>query len=289
MRVLVRRRIGTLQGCRRLQLRLILPNKLLRRRSTRQRLFKATEPQQPPHTLVLWSTTRRKRRNLSFFVSADIEHCVKSTRRRWVQSRPDVPSIWPVKIGTNLSKKEILDLESAGFQLPQRIVISPRRLFNMDELPFDLSSYPTLASPNDYPKTRSGKIIHRNKNAPTTKHANNCASYLTLKGHLHKVTMILHLGFGCIVTLDSGAPPKFEQYLITIGSFPKCSCQYFKDMATKSLDKRGQWANCKHLYFVFTVIGRLDSNRDAFIHAPSFSFNEVKRILESGILTNRIP
>jgi hypothetical protein len=67
------------------------------------------------------------------------------------------------------------------------------------------------------------------------------------------------------------------------------SCQYFKDMAIKALGKCGQWANYKHLYFVFTVIGSLDSDRDAFIHAPSFSFNEVKRILESDILANRIP
>jgi hypothetical protein len=60
-------------------------------------------------------------------------------------------------------------------------------------------------------------------------------------------------------------------------------------MATKFLGKCGQWANYKHLYFVFIVIGSLDSDRDAFIHVPSFSFNEVKRILESGILANRIP
>jgi hypothetical protein len=173
-----------------------------------------------------------------FFYNNDIKRCVKGTRRKWIQSRPDIPSIWPVKIGTNLSKKEILDLESAGFQLPQRAVISPRRLFGMEELPFDLSSYFTPASPDDYPKTRSDKIIRRNNNAPTTKHANNFASSFTLKGHLRKVTMIPHPGFGCIVILDSRAPPKIEQYLITIGSFSECPCPYFKDMATKSLGKR---------------------------------------------------
>jgi hypothetical protein len=101
--------------------------------------------------------------------------------------------------------------------------------------------------------------------------------------------MILHPRFGCIVILDSKVPPKVQQYLITIGSFPECSCLYFKDMATKSLGKRGQWAICNHLYFVLTIIGNLDSYRDAFIHAPSFSFNEVKPILESGILANCIP
>jgi hypothetical protein len=101
--------------------------------------------------------------------------------------------------------------------------------------------------------------------------------------------MISHPGFGCIIILDSEVQPKVQQYMITIDSFPECSCKYFKDMATKSLDKRGQWENCKHFYFVFTVIGSLDSDRDAFIHAPSFSFNEVKQVLESSILANRIP
>jgi hypothetical protein len=158
----------------------------------------------------------------------------------------------------------------------------------MEELLSDLSSYPIPTSPDHHPKTRSGKNIRRNKNAPTIKHANNCASSPTLKGHHRQVTMILHLGFGCIIILDSGVPPKVQQYMITIGSFLECSCEYFKDMVAKSLEKRGQWANCKHLYFVFTVLGSLDSNRDAFIHAPSFSFNELKQVLESGILINRI-
>ena len=45
-----------------------------------------------------------------------------------------------------------------------------------------------------------------------------------------------------------------------------------------------QWANCKHLYYLFTVVCGLDSELDTFIHAASFSFNEVKRILEGGLL-----
>jgi hypothetical protein len=224
-----------------------------------------------------------------FFCNDDIEHCIKGTRRKWVQSRPDIPSIWPVKIGTNLSTKEILDLESVGFQLPQRAVISVRRLFGMEELPFNLASFPTPASLHEFQKTRPCKSIRRNNNAPTTKYANNYASSLTLKIHIRKVTMIPHPGYGCIVTLDSGAPPKVQQYLITIGTFHECSCEYFKDMATKSLGKHGGWASCKHLYFVFIVIGSLKSERDAFIYAPSFSFNEVKQILEIGILAYRIP
>ena len=91
------------------------------------------------------------------------------------------------------------------------------------------------------------------------------------------------------MTVNSGSSPKVEQYLITIGTFPECICPSFKDMATKSLGKHGRWASCKHLYFVFSVIGSLELESDTFMHAPTFSFNEVKQILESGILAYRIP
>jgi hypothetical protein len=46
-----------------------------------------------------------------------------------------------MKLGTNLTKKEILALENAGFHLPQHVVIFPRRLFNGD-IPIDMASYP---------------------------------------------------------------------------------------------------------------------------------------------------
>jgi hypothetical protein len=114
-----------------------------------------------------------------------------------------------VKLGTNLTKKEILALEHAGFHLPQRAVISPRRLFGGD-IPIDVALYPTPPFPDDHPKARLGKNIRRNKKAPTTKYANNCASALTLKAHVRQITMIPHLEYGCIITLDSGIPPNIQ-------------------------------------------------------------------------------
>jgi hypothetical protein len=93
-----------------------------------------------------------------FFYNDDIERCVKGLRRRWVKSRPDVPDIWPVKLGTNLTKKEILALEHTGCHLPQRAVISPRRLFGGDIL-VDVASYPTPLFLDNHPKARPGKNI----------------------------------------------------------------------------------------------------------------------------------
>jgi hypothetical protein len=224
---------------------------------------------------MMFNSQKKKEELMEFFFhNNDIEWCMKGSKRRWIKSKPDVPNIWPVKLSTNLTKKEILALENFGFHLLQRAVISPRRLFSGD-IPVDVASYPTPPFPNDHPKARSGKNIQRNKKAPTTKHANNCASVLILKAHVRQITMILHLGYGCIITLVSGIPPNIQQYMITIGTFPDCSCPYFKEMVSTVLGKRGQWANYKHLYFIFTVICRLDAGVDDFIHAPSFSFNEV--------------
>lgn len=53
-----------------------------------------------------------------FFCDNDIERYVKGSRQRWVKSRPNVPDIWPIKFGTNHTKKEILALENVGFHLP---------------------------------------------------------------------------------------------------------------------------------------------------------------------------
>jgi hypothetical protein len=81
----------------------------------------------PTYTGIIQNTHKKRPEVMEFFFcNDDIERCVKGTKRKWVQSRPDIPSIWPMKIGTNLSKKEILDFESAGFQLSQRAVISLR-------------------------------------------------------------------------------------------------------------------------------------------------------------------
>jgi hypothetical protein len=59
-------------------------------------------------------------------------------------------------------------------------------------------------------------------------------------------------------------------------------------MVTKAFGKRGQWTNCKHLYFIFIVIYGLDLDVDDFIHVPSFSFNEVKYVLVNRILIHQI-
>ena len=143
-----------------------------------------------------------------FFCNDDIERCVKGTRRKLVKSIPPVPTIWSVKMGTKLSKAEILSLKAARFQLPQRQLILPRCLFGGEAGVELMRAYPSPSSPDEHPKNRSGKIVRRNPKAPTVKHQNNCASTLTLSARIQRVTMVPHPGFGCIVSLVSCTDPK---------------------------------------------------------------------------------
>ena len=56
-----------------------------------------------------------------FFCFNNIERYVKGSRRKWVipyfdtLQRPPILTIWLVKIGTNLTRREIVALENAGF------------------------------------------------------------------------------------------------------------------------------------------------------------------------------
>ncbi len=37
---------------------------------------------------------------------------------------------------------------------------------------------------------------------------------------------------------------------------------------------------CKHLYYVFIILCKVDYESNKFIHAPTYTYNEVKRLLE---------
>ena len=76
--------------------------------------------------------TKGSRRNFtlptmwSWFCLDDIKRCVNGSMNNYLLDWPIVPNTWPVKIGTNLSKEDVLTFEGAGFQLQQREALSHR-------------------------------------------------------------------------------------------------------------------------------------------------------------------
>ena len=107
-----------------------------------------------------------------------------------------------------------------------------------------------------------------------------------MDGSILKITMIPRHGFGCVNMLQSKAKPTQFVYQLTMSSLTECNCPTFKDMISKFGRKRNSFLHCKHLYFIFVKVFNLDLDVDLFIHTPTFSFNEVKLILEGGLLTH---
>ena len=226
-----------------------------------------------------------KKTDQFFFCADDIERCVKGTRRKWImpfsltQERPPIPSIWPVKIGTNLTRDEMEALENAGFRLPQKEQLPINRTFNNAAPPRDLSHIPVPDKADVYPKSRRSKTMKRIP-AMTRKHMKNIESATSMQAKILKVTMIPQPGFGCIVDLESDSE---AVYRLSISKFPDCSCPAFKKMIS-ALGRRETYRPCKHLYFITVLVCKFDADADLFIHAATLSFNEVKKILEGGIL-----
>lgn len=214
-----------------------------------------------------------------WFCADDINRCVKGTKKSFVIDWPSIPQTWPVKMGTNLTIKEILALEEAGFQLQQRGVLSPRRQFQVSaNMPLPRSHFPVPVDPDTHPTTRNGYAIRRSSDAPTSDHRNKWSSAGLMNNYwITNVTSIPYPGFGCVISLKS---PSETIYCITITDFPGCTCPDFMKMTSETLGKRGQWKYCKHVYYIFRYLCEMDYKVDTFMHAPSFSFNEVMRVLE---------
>ena len=53
----------------------------------------------------------------------DIKRCVNGKKKKYMLDWHVVPNTWPVKIGTNISRQEVLALEDVGFHLQQREVL----------------------------------------------------------------------------------------------------------------------------------------------------------------------
>jgi hypothetical protein len=200
--------------------------------------------------------------------------------------KPPIPPIWPMKIGTNLTRSEIFALENAGFQLPPKERITPTRLFTNSATPLDVSRIHVPENPDSIPTTRLSKLVRQFSSAPSTKQRQMVASAEAMHATVLKLTMIPQPEFGCIITLQSKSEPQPPVYQVTVSYFPECNCAYFLDMISKFGRKRNSYMNCKHLYFIFVKVSNLDADVNSFIHAPTYSFNEVKLIMEGGLLTH---
>ena len=87
---------------------------------------------------------------------------------------PIVSNIWPMKIGTNLSKEKVLELEDVGFQFGAKGgTFSPLQIFyNLQHSQSIWLHFRVLANPGAHPTSKYGKTMHHNLVAPMANHKN---------------------------------------------------------------------------------------------------------------------
>lgn len=239
---------------------------------------------------IAYGSSNRQEIHDFWFCADDIERCVNENKCHYVIDKPEIPTIWPVQIGTKLTREEILSLEEAGFQLEEQKELSPRKLFGGHTTNvMDTINRPKPANPNDYATTRFGKPVRRNMGVPTIDHRNKWESARNVKAQIRNVVEVPYPGLGRIYTIESGIFPKQKEYQVTISNFPACTCPDFINMSAAALGKRGKWVHCKHLYYLFRYLMKVHVVNDNYIHHPTFSYNEVERLLVlSGVRCNEI-
>jgi hypothetical protein len=158
--------------------------------------------------------------------------------------------------------------------------MSPRRMFTLsNRFEAPVFDHPGPANPDIYPTTRNSKSIWRNANVLAAEHCNKWESMRNIKGTVLGVIVLPFLGLGAIISLESRVELDKKVYRITISHFPECTCPDFLNMAVTSIGKRGQYVNCKHLYYIFRYFCKMNCENEKFIQSPSLSFNEVKQLL----------
>ena len=113
---------------------------------------------------------------------------------------------------------------------------------------------------------------------PLSEHMKKWESTLHMDGYyVVGVTLIPYPGYGCIITIVS---KEEKTHLVSIAYIPQCTCPDFVKILALAVGKKGQWVSCKHLYYVFKYLCKVDCATDKFIHAPTFSYIDVMRLLK---------
>ena len=139
-------------------------------------------------------------------------------------------------------------------------------------------------NPDHFPKTRKSKSVQQSNIGLSSKQLLSINCTMALEASILKVTMIPQPRFGCIISLQSKPSPIDCVYQLTVSSYPDCTCPAFKETMSKFGRQGFAYKHCKHLYYIFAKVCALDPKVDLFIHAPTFSFNEIRLVLERGIL-----
>lgn len=216
-------------------------------------------------------------------------HCHVSRGNRGIGPLPPPPSVLPVVVGTNLSQREIQFLLEQGIKLQglhtgeapvdsssAETVGIPSSLdlrINVDEFPEKV-----LISSPDYRHSRRNGRVCRIRSTDSSAHLSRVVS-ATREIMRIVAQRQVHHGNGtgkqfCIATHEhDNLPPK--RYWVQICCFPSCSCDDFFRRHTRGKSYQA----CKHIYWVYKNVGRLDLTSSFIVKQPILSLTEVQSLL----------
>ena len=133
-------------------------------------------------------------------------------------------------------------------------------------------------NPNAHLTSLFSKIVHHNLATPTTNYKNKWEGDKPMDGYdVVGVVAILYQRFGVIINIVC---KEDNCYYVTIGNTPQCTCMDFIKLSSMVLGKQGKWMYCKHLYYEFIFLSKVNYNNDKFISIPTYAYNELMRLLE---------
>ena len=160
-------------------------------------------------------------------------------RRGYVLDWHVVPNTWLVKIGTNLSRHEVLALEDVGFQLQQREVLPPRRrLSTIATLPSPWTIFCAPLNPDAQPTSRYKKVGRCNLVALMASHKCKweCAELMD-NYYVVGVIAIPYPRFEVLIYIVSNED---IAYHVTIGDILLCTCPNFTKISSRLLGRKGK-------------------------------------------------
>jgi hypothetical protein len=206
---------------------------------------------------------------------------------RCVVHYPNIPEMWPVKVGTNLTQTEVEGLESAGFKIDdgeETLDSMHQRFLARDGLCQEQRGPRT--SGDIRPTVREGKSF-RFVPQPSPEHFARMDRAKNIECTIVKYLKVPSPGYGIVYTVHTpGSISKQQLYEVTIGDYPACSCIDFISMKASALGNgKKKWICCKHLYFILQQFlgATID---DKFVHCPAWTPNEVKMLLERSEVIN---
>ena len=120
--------------------------------------------------------------------------------------------------------------------------------------------------------------MHRNLASLTIDYQNKWESAELMDDYY--VVGIIAIPYPRFKVLINIVSKKDIMYRVIIGDMPHCTCLDFTKMSSQSLEKNETWVYCKHLYYMFRFLCKVDYDSDKFIHAPTYSYNKVIQLLE---------